>query len=102
MSLGLCSLTGLSHTQHKVFFSQYFLTDVATFPKPPAHSSISVVPHVEDTKSSAHLCLVSFKVLSVGVGRDGDVDDEGRLVLDASVFTVGEGSDLHAVRVGLS
>lgn len=68
----------------------------------PTHSFISVVLHVGVYNSSPHLCPASFKVLSIGVSRDGDVDDEGRLVLNAPIFTVGEGSDLHAVRVGLS
>lgn len=43
----------------------------------------------------------SVKVLSVGVGGDGDVDDEGCLVLDATAPAVGERSHLHAVRARL-
>lgn len=43
-----------------------------------------------------------FKVLSVGIGGDGDVDDEGGLVLDASVSAVGQGANLHPEGVGLS
>lgn len=72
------------------------------FQTTPTCSHISVVPHAEDTTYPCTFCFTSFKVLSVGVGRDGDIDDEGSLVLDASVFTVGEGSDLHAVCAGLS
>lgn len=88
----------------KSFFFLSLFTDVATFfpQTTPARSFISVVLHVEGRSSSPRLRPASFKVLSVGVGGDGDVDDEGRLVLDASVLAVGEGSDLHAVRVGLS
>lgn len=63
----------------------------------PPRSRVSAVLHEETAYP-----YTSFKVLSVWVGRDGDIDDEGGLVLDASVFAVGEGSDLHAVRVGLS
>lgn len=65
------------------------------------HVALSAVLRVEDAIHRRTIVPRSFKVLSVGVGRHGDVDDEGRLVLDAPVLAVGEGSHLHAVRVGL-
>lgn len=55
----------------------------------------SFIPH-------PHRCPVSFKVLSVRVSGDGNVDNEGHLVLDASVLAVREGSHLHAICAWLS
>lgn len=79
----------------KSFFS--FFTDVAAFPEPLFCSSQVMYKFHQHT-----VCPVSLKVLSVGVCRDCDVDDEGGLVLNASICAVGESSNLHAVRPGLS
>lgn len=63
-------------------------------------SSISATLQA-DTAAPHPLLVASIKVLSVGVGGDGDVDDEGGLVLDAAAPAVGERSHLHAVRARL-
>lgn len=84
----------LCHTHQSVFS---LFTDVVTSPQSHAPQWC-----LSDGDIAADLFpLPSFKVLSVGVGRDGNIHDEGRLVLDASVFAIGEGADLHAVCVGL-
>lgn len=85
----LCALPSL-------YFSSF--SYVEAFPK-PLHLSGAASG---GCRSPPHRCLVSFKVLSVGINGDSEVDNEGRLVLDASVLAVGEGSHLHAVRAGLS
>lgn len=104
MSSGLYALTGLSHTLRISLFAvcllMWPLFHNHTHLLAPRRSLSGAACGGRD--SSLHLLPTLFKVLSVGVGGDGDVDDEGRLVLDASVFTVGEGSDLHTVRVGLA
>lgn len=97
------ALTGPSHT-HTSLLSSLF-ADVAAFQN---HTHLLAHCHYLSGaargghKSSLHPSPLVVKVLSVGVGRDGDVDDEGCLVLDASIFAVGQSSDLHAVRAGLS
>lgn len=71
----------------------------------PHTCSFAVVLHTEVATFSVPPPLLlhrRFKVLSVGVGGDGDVDDEGGLVLDAFVSPLRQGADLHPVGVGLS
>lgn len=93
--------TDLNPTNHPHQKFSLLVSSMGTFfvssnPLPPS------LVHLGVTAGRPALLLLllppaSFKVLSVGVGGDGDVDDEGGLVLDAAAPAVRERSHLHAV-----